>query len=554
MPPFRNATRNTPIVAGLRYLAPIALFAAAVVWQPEIAAAEDASTKFAVDVSASADRQSPKELAIDELHKQLRAITAGATLKRGTTAVYVVDADSGRELYEVHGDAPLNPASNVKLVSTGTVLATLGPNWRYQTRILGDSPDAEGVVHGGLYLYGNSDPTLGGGALTSLAGKLRARGVTRIAGDVHLSDHPVRDGLASSRVRVTVVGGAPGKAPQVEVWPRSELVQVESVKVRSRKRGRSRVSVRSRVVHAEGQPAVVKLQVRGTIRTGHKRVRYARVPSRPLLTGSALKTALIEAGIAVDGEVSLQSFSAFNEASSRAGRLPFPLVTHKSATISSLVARVNKRSLNNLSDRLVMTAAQSVHGGDLSMDNAVTLMKSWLSSIGVDPDNVVLDSGSGLSYQTKLTTRQIVKVLRAAGGYENQLVEPSAVESFRNSLAIGGTDGTLRSRFRTEGHTLVGQVHGKTGTLTSVIALSGFLEGADGRTLCFSIVTNGHRNQRKRNVRLSHENVVTRLDRFLDTTSGSSDAAARVADSEVSATPALGATTPDTDTPGAMQP
>jgi hypothetical protein len=90
-----------------------------------------------------------------------------------------------------------------------------------------------------------------------------------------------------------------------------------------------------------------------------------------------------------------------------------------------------------------------------------------------------------------------------------------SVQTFRKSLAIGGHDGTLRRRFRTQGHTLVGQVQGKTGTLTSVIALSGFLTGEDGRTLCFSIVTNGHRNHRKRNVRLEHEEMVASLDHFL---------------------------------------
>lgn len=512
-------------LGSLRGLCLFTALALATLFQIGALHAEDTGQRPTRSLASEVPQENPNQIALDELHKQLRTITTSATLKRGTTAVYVVDADSGRELYEVHGDTPLNPASNVKLVSTGTVLATLGPEWRYQTRVMAASPDADGVVHGGLYLYGNSDPTLGPLGLKDLAGKLRARGVTRIEGDIHLSDDPLRDTLGMSRVRVTVIGKAPGKAPSVEVWPASEMVQVQSIKVRSRRRGRSRVVLRSNLVKREGDTPILQLKLRGNIRSGHKRVVYAKVPSRPLLSASVFKNELVDAGIALEGSVQIASFRDFNASSSRAGHLPFPLATHKSASISTLITRVNKRSLNALSDRLVMSAAQSVYGGSLNMDHAVSLMKDWLASIGVDPASVVLDSGSGLSYRTKLTTRQIVEVLRAAGGYEHEPVDSAAIDSFRSSLAIGGTDGTLRSRFRTQGHTLVGEVHGKTGTLTRVIALSGFLEGADGRTLCFSIVTNGHQNRRKRNVRLSHETVVNKLDNFLEKTSSQNEAA-----------------------------
>jgi D-alanyl-D-alanine carboxypeptidase len=224
---------------------------------------------------------------------------------------------------------------------------------------------------------------------------------------------------------------------------------------------------------------------------------------------------LQDAGIATDGGIRIASFPEFNEEEGRAGRIPFPLAAHESRDIASLVKRVNKRSLNTLSDRLVMSAARSVYGGPLEMSRAVDLMKGWLTSIGVDADSVVLDSGSGLSYQTQLSARQIVTVLRAAGGYSAASSDPVAVQSFRDSLALGGIDGTLRRRFRLPGAKIESQVMGKTGTLTRVIALSGFVTREDGRTLCFSIVTNGHKNYRKRTVRLEHEHMVAELDNYL---------------------------------------
>jgi hypothetical protein len=129
---------------------------------------------------------------------------------------------------------------------------------------------------------------------------------------------------------------------------------------------------------------------------------------------------------------------------------------------------------------------------------------------------VVLDTGSGLSYRTRLTTRQIVRVLRHAGGYSEDNSDEPTTKTFRDSLAISGIDGTLRRRFRNKDVSLHRSMHGKTGTLTSVIALSGFLAREDGRTICFSIVTNGHNKHKKQTVRLEHEHLVAQIDTFLD--------------------------------------
>lgn len=466
-----------------------------------------------------ADTERDKALA--DLQSGLQSIWAGANLRLGTTAVYVVDAETGEPLYNVHDSDALNPASNVKLISTGTVLATLGPDWRFQTHVLGSAADDSGTIHGGLYLYGNYDPTLGPLALEELATELRAKGITRVVGDIVLDDSLTRDTLALSKVRITVRGTAAGKPAAVEVWPASNLVSITSNRVRSKNAGRSQVRVSSSLVEAtlEGEQPRIDVNIRGTIRKGHTRVLHVPIRLRSTFTGSALQRALQDSGIVVDGSVRLASFSDFNQEEGRAGRIPFPLVTHHSRDIASLVKRVNKRSLNHLSDRLVMSAARSVYGGPLEMSSAVTLMKNWLTTIGIDAESVVLDSGSGLSYQTQLSAKQIVTVLRAAGGYvQGATPGPRAVQSFRESLALGGVDGTLRRRFRVPGSKVEGRVQGKTGTLTRVIALSGFITREDGRSLCFSIVTNGHHNHRKRTVRLEHEHMVAELDAFLGET------------------------------------
>ena len=199
--------------------------------------------------------------------------------------------------------------------------------------------------------------------------------------------------------------------------------------------------------------------------------------------------------------------------------LPVALVSHESEPLHALVARINKRSINYLADHVVMTAGAALYGGQPSMDKGVQAMHAWLRDrAGIDPSQVIIDTGSGLSYETELSARQIVRVLRAASGLARRLAgEPAADEAgpdldevFMGSLAVGGVDGTLRHRFRD----LRGKVQAKTGTLTSVIALSGIVaEGDD--ALAFSIVTNGNNHRKRNQVRRQHEEIVEALHHYL---------------------------------------
>src|SRR5439155_12096343 len=82
-----------------------------------------------------------------------------------------------------------------------------------------------------------------------------------------------------------------------------------------------------------------------------------------------------------------------------------------------------------------------------------------------------------------------------------------------DSLSVGGTDGTLTRRFRDA--ITRGRLHGKTGTLSTVIALSGILDVDPARPLAFSIVTNGDRPLSKGYVRKAHEQVLGLITKYL---------------------------------------
>src|SRR5262245_53583223 len=96
--------------------------------------------------------------------------------------IAIVDVDSGRVLAAAGEHAPLNPASNAKLYTAATALATLHGDYRYQTVLAGTAKN--GAVTGQLVLRGNGDPSLKSADLFALVQELKAHGVRRIDGDV----------------------------------------------------------------------------------------------------------------------------------------------------------------------------------------------------------------------------------------------------------------------------------------------------------------------------------------------------------------------------------
>ncbi|HET6613614.1 MAG TPA: D-alanyl-D-alanine carboxypeptidase [Kofleriaceae bacterium] len=456
---------------------------------------------------------------LDELRAELDAIWRGRTLRRGITAVYVVWADTGEAVYAEHADEPLNPASNTKLVATASALATLGPHWRYVTRLLGPQPGGDGTIAGDVYLLGTADPTLAPAHIDRMAENLAASGVRRIAGDIVVGLRPLRDSVGLAPVDLQILGDTIGAPPQITILPPLSGVVTVDNQAETVERGASRIAVHRGLSPASGDtlPQVV-LTVTGRIRAGHTLKLRRWLSHRDVIAARFLAAAVAAHGITVDGTVRREAWSGYVTRSAAAGFLPTELARHESAELSRIVARINKPSNNFLADRIIMTAGGVAADTTPNMDAGVALMGSWLERAGIDPDAVVLDTGSGLSYATEISVRNIVRVLRTAAGYETpeDLPRPALVmaDSFRHSLAVAGIDGTLRHRFvRSD---VKGQMIGKTGTLTGIIALSGFVSAKDGRTLCFSIVTNGGRHRRRNFIRRAQADMVKAMHHYLD--------------------------------------
>jgi D-alanyl-D-alanine carboxypeptidase/D-alanyl-D-alanine-endopeptidase (penicillin-binding protein 4) len=462
---------------------------------------------------ASGRREEPLT-AEEDTAKQIEKLLRGP-LRYGVTGLFVADARTGEALFAVNADDPLNPASNVKMISTATALELLGPDFRYPTRLLGATPDA-GVVHGDVYLLGSYDPTLTIGDLDELAASVAAHGVTRIDGDIVVGPDPTRDGVYRAVIPVDIRAGEPGAPAIAAAAPGMDLVAVLMAARTASAPGRSRLTYQTgTTTDAAGHPRIV-LSIGGTIGPGGA-TRYTLVTRERTATAAyTLRAALRAHGVAISGEMKTAELPAFVSASVAGAGLPIELGRHDSARLADIIARVNKWSINWLADRVIMTAAALVKREPPSMELALAAMYDWLiRHPHIAKSDLVVDSGSGLSYHTRITAHELVSIVRSAAGFATDS-DAAQSHAWLESLSIGGTDGTLSSRFRSGDAR--GRLRAKTGTLSTVIALSGVLEVDPQRPLAFSLVTNGDAPLSPRYIRRAHEQLVNLLCRYLDRT------------------------------------
>jgi D-alanyl-D-alanine carboxypeptidase/D-alanyl-D-alanine-endopeptidase (penicillin-binding protein 4) len=434
--------------------------------------------------------------------------------------IAVVDLDSGKTVFSRDDSHLFVPASNTKLFTAALALDRLGPDFRFQTRVLASgAPDAEGVIDGPLFLVGGGDPNLSAravpyrkgpisgnplGLLEDLAGQVAARGVKRIRGSIVGDDtwfvwepHPegwtvddtqydygapvsaltVNDNSLTLTVRP---GARPGDPAEVALAPPMEYYQIDNRvrTVAAASRGRSS----ERKVFMEREAGTRQLRLWGTLPVSATAEILTLAVDDPCeYAAGALRLALQQRGIAVEGGVEVRHRFA-NEPASDAGapEPSFELARHESAPLIDDLGITAKVS-QNLHAELALRAVGRARKGVGSRQAGLAEMKAFLGEIGIEPEAYSFSDGSGLDRATLVTPAAVVKLLRYMYASRER-------ERWIALLPVGGQDGTLSERFGVG--LAAGRIHAKTGTLAHVAALSGYAERPGGGWLAFSILVN----------------------------------------------------------------
>ncbi|HZT78096.1 MAG TPA: D-alanyl-D-alanine carboxypeptidase/D-alanyl-D-alanine-endopeptidase [Vicinamibacterales bacterium] len=423
----------------------------------------------------------PGAVALPALQRSIDTILSDPALARASWGVLVRSLKTDETLYAVNARKLLLPASNMKIVTLAAAAETLGWDYTYTTTVRAAGAIDNGVLAGDLLVSGSGDPSLtatddrADRVFADWASRLQRAGIRTITGRIVAADEEPVDGLGAGwmwddlvedyaaavgplqlnedAVRVTIAPGpSVGASAGVSVAPFPGALAIDSTVTTSSAGTEPAIRLRR-------LPGSARLELRGSIPLGHAPAAYGVSIDDPAqFFVDALRGALIRNGIDVRQD----------RMANRESRIT-PLVEYRSPPLSTLAVRLMKISQNQYAETLFRTV-----GGREAVLNVVT---PW----GVAPADLIQRDGSGLSRYDLVTPDALVAVLTHVAR-DAKLKDP-----FVASLPIAGDLGLTN---RMKGTAAEGNARAKTGSMTAVRSLSGYVTTADDEPLVFSIIAN----------------------------------------------------------------
>jgi D-alanyl-D-alanine carboxypeptidase/D-alanyl-D-alanine-endopeptidase (penicillin-binding protein 4) len=481
-----------------------------------------------------------------DLQSKIRATLSRPGLRRGSVGVKIVSLDTNRTIFEENAAKYFMPASNMKSYTVAAALEKLSPDFRFVTSVYASTaPDSSGTIKGDLSVYGRGDVSFstafeGGDSsnkLKALADKIVGAGVRRIEGNLigdesyftgsaipyswewddlqwksgaEISALPVNDNL----VELVIKPGAANAACFVQTLPVNTIVKIVN-------------HCQTVATGTEREIRVTKkldqniLEISGTMPLGDAGYTGNVTVSRPAqLFVEMLRGLLAQQGVTVTGQNKVINASEKSFAGIAFSAPPVEITKLESPPFSIVAAKTMKPSQNTYTETILWTLGEQIgrrQESALAIDaNAIKnlqktssaelgakVVQKFLTEIGIAPDSVIQWDGSGLSRHNLITPDSAVALY-------TYMSKSRYAAVWRESLTVGGVDGTLQNRYKET--IAAGNVRGKTGTIDQVSTLSGYVTTAAGERLVFSILVNGVSSVRSRQAAI--DEVVVALASF----------------------------------------
>lgn len=475
------------------------------------------------------------------LAARIEKILSQPDVARGMWGIQVVSVATGKVLYEQNAERLFTPASNTKLFTTATVLALVGPDYKFRTTVESRGlVDKYGRLNGDLVLVGRGDPNLSGrvlpynmrterklpplGALESLADQVVQRGVKYIDGDVVADDSYYafeRYGEGWAQDDLVWEWGAPVSALTV-----NDNVIFVSIMPADRAGDHAFVSIvpyadyyridnriittppgtGPRKIFINREPGSNRLTLWGNIPSDDVGANEAlAIEDSADFAAEVFRAMLEKRGITVYGRsrarhnelANINTLTVTTTVSAGGGDEKLPagirtvsevLASYESQPLSQDLRVINKVS-QNLHAELMLRLLGREKGTSGTIEGGLEVERTFLNQADIHQDEYVFFDGSGLSRQNLVTPHAITKLLLFAE------TQPWG-ELYESTLPVAGVDGSLGERFKNSDAR--GRVQAKTGSLGHVNALSGYATTLKGDRVAFSILANNHNLTSKR--------------------------------------------------------
>ncbi len=442
-----------------------------------------------------------------ELQKDINSLLDNPDFSNGFIGISIVSADNGDVIYKYNDYKNFIPASTQKVLTTSAALEFLGRDFRYNTSLYLDGEIYPGgEFNGNIIIRGTGDPSFSTkfvedplDIFDAWTKTLDSLGITSIRGNIigdddYFDDTYYPSGWAwddmvypfSAQInalsvydnRIDVVieqGDSIGALAKIKVVPENNYIKLIN-KVRT-------VSDSGLTeVMPEREVGSNIIEVYGAIKFNSKKkestVVSVTIDNPTLFFLSLLKDALDRRRINFRG--ALLDIDDCNETFSYMDKNP--TCENVSPSLSEIVKKVNKSSDNLIAETLMKTIAKEVTGrGSFSL--GIDQIEKFAVRAGLSPERMSVADGSGLSRANYISPRYQTLLLQ-------KVYRSDIKDDILASLALPGEKGTLKNRLtrsRAEKN-----VWAKTGSMTGVATLCGYVTTKDNETMAFSIMIMNH--------------------------------------------------------------
>ncbi len=442
-----------------------------------------------------------------QLSPEIQTIIDNSRASNAFWGIQVRD-NKGHLIENFNGDKLIRPASNQKLVTSGAVFDRLGADYRFATHLIGSGELVDSVWIGDLYIKSSGDPSINGFlydgnslyVFEKWVNTLKELGIQKIKGDIFGFDGlfdeipyprgwewddlsyyyaPKISALSfnSNVVDLEVIADGPiGSIPRIQ-WSPFNTPYVEFVNEQIITPPESRFDESYRRILGTNT-----ILLRSTLPQGYYETEPLSVSNPSYFFMDTFYRYLEIMGIDVDGSIYVNSdFYEWKKLGDEDGFVP--LDVHVSEPLYRIVERINQESDNFYTEMLVKLLGNQDYNVQGTTEMGLNVIKEYMHKMQIDTSIVQLRDGSGLAAANLIRLEDLNRFL-------HNIKVKDYFDHFYNSLAIAGQNGTLGHRFRNS--PVNNRFYGKTGFISGVRSLSGYLKTNSGNELTVSIITNNY--------------------------------------------------------------
>jgi D-alanyl-D-alanine carboxypeptidase/D-alanyl-D-alanine-endopeptidase (penicillin-binding protein 4) len=424
--------------------------------------------------------------------------------------LFIQKVDAAKPLVSFQANTPLNPASVIKLITTASSLAVMGPGYRWSTDVYHTGTIDGQTLNGNLIFHGNGDPYLTPERFWRLLNSVSIFGIKAISGDVIIDDsyfqpekinyaafdeQPYRTynvgpnavlvGFQATEFHFAVDNN--GAKPQVKITPFPESPKLHINNRIQLVNGRCGAWKKRLSLDTHLEQGLLQVNFSGRYsRNCSKRILYRRVTQAQDHFQHFFLPLWQQLGGTISGKITREKMP--DDATL--------VYQQPSISLAEAVRLINKFSNNVMTRQVLLSLGAYKYGPPGTTEKGIAAVKAWLAEHDLDDPKLQLDNGAGLSRDTRVTAALLGRLL-------HHVFQQAYMPEFIASLPVSGYDGTMAHRFNQE--PLLGHAHIKTGLLDFVQTMAGYVTTASGKRFVVVLLHNHPRAHTKAAEKLQNE-------------------------------------------------